>query len=114
MAKKKFYLTTAIDYVNSSPHIGHAYEKIIGDSIVRWHRLNEEDVFFLVGTDDNASKNDEAAKVAGIKTQEFVDKNAKKFIELCKLLNLSNDFFIRTTSKEHVKIAQDIFKKAFN
>ncbi|MEK6936642.1 MAG: methionine--tRNA ligase [Nanoarchaeota archaeon] len=114
MAKKKFYITTAIDYVNSDPHIGHAYEKIIADALARWHRLNDEDVLFLTGTDDNASKNDEAAKKAGIPTKVFVDKNAKKFVELCKLLNLSNDFFIRTTSKVHIKVAQDIFKKAFN
>jgi len=111
---KKFYITTAIDYVNADPHIGHAYEKIIADVLARWHRLKEEDVFFLTGTDDNASKNEEAAKKANIPVKEFVDKNAKKFEQLCKELNITNDDFIRTTEQRHVKVAQEIFKKVFD
>ncbi len=114
MPKKTFYITTAIDYVNAAPHIGHAYEKIIADAIARWHRLLGEDVFFLTGTDDNASKNEEAAKAAGIPTREFVDKNAEKFKILCKKLNISNDDFIRTVEERHIKIAQEIFNKVYN
>src|SRR3989344_2581773 len=98
---KKFYITTAIDYVNSDPHVGHAYEKIVADVFARWHRLNGEDVFFLTGTDDNASKNEEAAKKAKIPVKQFVDKNAKKFQNLCKVLNISNDDFIRTTEESY-------------
>src|SRR3989344_3622093 len=113
MAKKKFYITTAIDYVNSAPHAGHAYEKIIGDVLARWHRLNREDVFFLTGTDDNAGKNEEAAKKANTPVKEFVDKNAKKFIELCKKLNLSNDDFIRTIEPRHIKVVNEIFNKVY-
>ena len=110
---KKFYITTAIDYVNAEPHIGHAYEKIIADVLARWHRLNGEKVYFLTGTDDNASKNEEAAKKANIPVREFVDKNAKTFIELCKKLNLSNDDFIRTIEPRHIKVVNEIFNKVY-
>jgi methionyl-tRNA synthetase len=109
--KKKFYITTAIDYVNSRPHIGHAFEKTLADAIARWHRLLGEGVWYLTGTDENAQKNARAAKAAGVPTKEFVDKNSKVFIELCKKLNLSNDDFIRTTEKRHVDVAKEIFKK---
>lgn len=111
---KKFYITTAIDYVNASPHLGHAYEKICADIIARWHRLKGEDVFFLTGTDENAQKNEQAAKQAGIETKKFVDANTKKFIELCKKLNLTNDDFIRTTEDRHKRIAQLIFQKLYD
>ncbi len=114
MKKKKFYITTAIDYVNAKPHCGHLYEKVIADAIARWHRMLGEDVFFLTGTDDNASKNEEAAEKTGIPAKEFVDKNAQFFIELCKKANLSNDDFIRTVEERHVKVAQELFKKAFD
>ena len=86
-----FYITTAIDYVNASPHIGHAYEKIITDVIARWKRLEGFDVYFLTGTDENAQKNAHAAKDQGVKTKEFVDKNSKEFEKLCEDLNLSNN-----------------------
>jgi len=110
----KFYITTAIDYVNASPHIGHAYEKIITDVIARWKRLEGCDVYFLTGTDENAQKNAQAAKEKGIKTKEFVDKNSKEFEKLCKDLNLSNNDFIKTTDAKHIKVAQAIFKKIFD
>ena len=114
MNAKKFYITTAIDYVNGRPHIGHAFEKSIADALARWHRLKEERVWFLTGTDENASKNDKAAKEAGEDTQKFVDKNSKIFIELCKKLNFAYDRFIRTTDKDHKKKAQEIFQKVFD
>jgi len=109
----KFYITTAIDYVNAAPHLGHAYEKIAADIIARWHRMRGDDVFFLTGTDENAQKNEQAAKAAGIETKKFVDKNAKLFMELCKVLNLSNDDFIRTTEPRHIKVSQAIFNKLY-
>ncbi len=111
---KKFYITTAIDYVNAPPHIGHAFEKVLADAIARWHRLKGEKVWFLTGTDENAQKNVIAAKQAGLSTREFVNKNSRKFIELCKKLNISNDDFIRTTEERHKKIVQAIFKKSFD
>lgn len=113
MSKKKFYITTAVDYVNSRPHVGHAFEKVLADAISRWHRLQNEDVFFLTGTDENAQKNAQVAKEQGIPIQKFVDENSKIFIELCKKLNLSNDNFIRTTELRHVKKCQEIFKKVY-
>ncbi len=106
----KFYITTAIDYVNAEPHIGHAYEKIFADIIARWHRLRGEDVFFLTGTDENAQKNVKAAEQAGKDVRSFVDSNAMRFLELAKKLNLSNNDFIRTTEERHVKAAQELFK----
>ncbi|MEK6859656.1 MAG: class I tRNA ligase family protein, partial [Nanoarchaeota archaeon] len=114
MAKKKFYVTTAIDYVNSSPHIGHAFEKVLADAIIRWHKLNGESVYFLTGTDENAQKNAQAAKLAGIPVQKFVDKNSQIFIELCRKLNIDYSRFIRTTEAEHKKINQEIFKKVYD
>ncbi len=109
----KFYITTAIDYANSSPHMGHAYEKIIADVLARWHRVRGDNVFFLTGTDENAQKNMEAAKKLGIPTKELVDRNVEKFKELCKKLNISNDDFIRTTEERHKKVAQAIFQKVY-
>lgn len=111
---KKFYVTTAIDYVNARPHIGHAFEKVLADAIIRWHKLKGEKVFFLTGTDENAQKNALAAKEAGIPVKKFVDKNSKVFIELCKKLNIDYDDFIRTTEERHKKIAQKIFKKVYD
>ena len=110
----RFYVTTAIDYVNAKPHIGHAYEKVIADIIARFRRLRGEKVFFLTGTDENAQKNSQAAKEAGIPTKKFVDRNVKYFKELTGILNISNDHFIRTTEESHIKISQNIFKKVLD
>lgn len=107
--KSKFYLTTAIDYTNAAPHIGHAYEKIVADVQARFHRLLGEDVFFLTGTDEHGQKVERAAKKAGKSPQEFVDGIVARFKELLKVLNISNDDFIRTTSSKHIKLCQDIF-----
>jgi methionyl-tRNA synthetase len=113
LKSNKFYITTAIDYVNASPHIGHAYEKICADTLARWHRFRGEDVYFLTGTDENAQKNLQAAKEAGIDVSEFVAENSKKFINLCRKLNLSNDDFIRTTEERHTEVVQIIFNKLY-
>jgi methionyl-tRNA synthetase len=111
MAKKKFYITTAIDYVNAKPHIGHAMEKVIADAIARWHRLLGEDVFYLTGTDENAQKNVQAAKVAGVSVREFVDKNTGYFLDLVKNLNISHNKFVRTSAEEHARVVTKIIKK---
>ena len=108
---KKFYITTAIDYVNAKPHIGHAYEKVLADAIARHHRQAGGKVWFLTGVDENAQKNVRAAEKAGVPTKKFIDRNAGFFIELCKKLNLSHDDFIRTTSKQHSETVQKIVKK---
>ena len=106
-----FYITIAIDYVNSKPHVGHAYEKIISDVLARWHRLLGEDVYFLTGTDENAQKNAQAAQEAKIDTKTFVDKNSLAFKHLCDALAISYDDFIKTTEKRHVQVAQQIFEE---
>jgi methionyl-tRNA synthetase len=111
MAKKTYYVTTAIDYVNAKPHVGHAFEKTLADALARWHRLLGEDVFFLTGVDENAQKNVQAAEKAGIPVKEFIDKNTSFFFDLCKKLNLSHDDFIRTSAKEHTLIVQQMVKK---
>ncbi|MDD5192637.1 MAG: class I tRNA ligase family protein, partial [Candidatus Nanoarchaeia archaeon] len=111
MIKKKFYVTTAIDYVNAKPHCGHAFEKTLADAIARWNGLNGKDVFFLTGVDENAQKNVQAAEKAGINVKEFVDKNTGFFLDLCKKLNISYDDFIRTSAKDHAVIVQKIVKK---
>ena len=109
--KKKFYITTAIDYVNARPHIGHAFEKVLADAIARWNKLLGKKIWLLTGTDENAQKNALAAKKAGIDPQKFVNKNSQIFIQLCKKLNVNYNDFIRTTEKRHVKTAKEIFKK---
>jgi len=97
--KEKFYITTAIDYPNAKPHIGHALEKLHADAIARYKRMAGYDVFYLTGTDDHGVKNVRAAKAAGIPVAKFVDKNVDYFKQLVKSLDISNDYFIRTTNK---------------
>jgi methionyl-tRNA synthetase len=111
MINDKFYVTTAIDYVNAKPHVGHAFEKTLADAVARYHRLKKEDVFFLTGVDENAQKNVEAAEKAGISVKEFIDKNSAHFLELCNKLNISYSDFIRTTAKNHEKVVQDFLRK---
>ena len=108
---KKFYITTAIDYVNAPPHIGHAYQKIVADAIARYHRNKGEEVLFVTGTDEYGKKLAESAKKAGENPQEFVDEISGKFIEAWKILNISYDRFIRTTDKDHKKIVTEFIKK---
>jgi len=108
---KKFYVTTAIDYVNAKPHIGHAFEKVLADALVRWKKSKGKDVYFLTGVDENAQKNVEAAEKEGIPIKKFVDRNSKIFIELCNKLNVSYDNFIRTSATTHSKIVAQILRK---
>ena len=98
---EKFYITTAIDYPNSKPHLGHAYEKIFADVIARWNRVKGKDVWFLIGTDEHGQKIARAAAKAGKNPKEFVDEMAEHFKDLFKKLNISNDDFIRTTEPRH-------------
>ncbi|MBI2106946.1 methionine--tRNA ligase [Candidatus Woesearchaeota archaeon] len=105
------YLSTAIHYVNSFPHMGHLYEEVTSDVVARWFRLKGEDVFFLTGTDENAQKIARVAKEKNIPVKEFVDGMTNNFIDLCKVFNISNDDFIRTTEKRHIKVVQKIFDK---
>ena len=110
---KKFYITTAIDYTNSKPHLGHAYEKIFADVLARWHRLRGEDVYYLTGTDEHGQKVEKAAKSAGKEPQKFVDELVKDFKKMLEKLNISNSDFIRTTDDRHIKVCLEVFKKVF-
>ena len=108
---KKFYVTTAIDYVNAEPHIGHAYQKIVADALARWHKLLGDEVRFLTGTDEHGKKVQNAAKAAGKSPKEFVDETSKKFKEAWKALNVIPNRFIRTTDKDHIKVVKDFIEK---
>lgn len=109
--KEKFYVTTAIDYVNAAPHIGHAYQKIIADVLARWNNLLGKDVFFVTGTDEHGKKVQESAEKAGIPVKEFVDSIVPKFKDAWKALNINYDRFIRTTDEDHKQVVLDIINK---
>ena len=106
-----FYITTAIDYVNGSPHVGHAYEKIATDVIARHMRQRRDDVFFLTGTDEHGEPVADAAKANGFSPREWADRNAERFRALLPQLNISNDFFIRTTDPEHMRRVQEVMQR---
>ncbi len=118
---KKVYLTTSIPYVNAAPHIGYALEAVQADALARFYRALNYDVRFQIGTDENAIKNVESAEKLGIPTRQLVDKNSQAFYNLKEILNLSFDYFVRTTSEKHIKGAQkfwrlcekDIYKKKY-
>jgi len=107
---EKFYITTAIDYVNAAPHIGHAYEKIATDVLARHFRQRGYEVFFLTGTDEHGIKIERTSKEKGLTPQEFCDETAQKFKDAWKLLDVKYDRFIRTTEDDHTKVVQHIFK----
>ena len=109
--KNKFYVTTAIDYVNAEPHIGHAYQKIVADALARWNRLRGKKVFFLTGTDEHGQKIARSAEEAGLSPKTFVDKMAKKFEQAWEKLDISFDRFIRTTDPDHERFVQEFIKK---
>ena len=115
--KKTFYITTPIYYTNAPIHIGGAYTTIAADVLSRWHKLQGEEVFFLTGTDEHGQRIQEIAEKQGLKPKEFVDKIVKNFKEAFKILNISNDNFIRTTNKEHEaevkKVLQYLYDKKF-
>ena len=110
--REKFYITTAIDYVNASPHLGHALEKVQADAIARYKRLLNKEVYFLTGVDEHGIKIVRSAQGAGKNVENFVDENSAKFRELTKKLNISNDDFIRTSDKNrHWPGARLLWKK---
>jgi len=106
-----FYLTTPIYYVNSTPHIGHAYTTIAADIIVRHRRQRGEETFFLTGTDEHGSNIPRVAAEAGLDLQELVDRNAAAFQEMTVRVNASNDFFVRTTDERHKALVQDFVQR---
>ncbi|MFS2149513.1 methionine--tRNA ligase [Rhizobium sp. Rhizsp42] len=107
--KTPFYITTAISYPNGKPHIGHAYELIATDAMARYQRLDGKDVFFLTGTDEHGQKMQQTARAEGITAQELADRNSGEFQAMAKLLNASNDDFIRTTQERHHETSRNIW-----
>jgi len=111
LAKKNFFISTAIDYPSGPPHMGHCYEKVCADAIARWHRLKGEKVHFSTGLDEHGLKIQRSAEKAKKSPEEFVKETGKLFLELCKKYRISYDDFIRTTEKRHETAVKDIFKK---
>ena len=111
MDKKKFYITTAIDYVNSLPHLGTAYEKIAADVIARYARKRGYDTFFLMGSDEHSLNVERQAKAQGLSPIDYCDKMVKEFKKVWKALDISNDDFIRTSEDRHKKAVQDILNR---
>ena len=108
---KAFYITTPIYYVNASPHIGHAYTTIVADVLARYHRMAGVETFFVTGTDEHGDKIAEAAQKAGVTPQEYADRISAQFRSLWPELSITNDYFIRTTDKNHVETVRYILDK---
>ena len=114
MAKKPYYITTAIAYTSGKPHIGNTYEAILADAIARFKRKEGYDVFFQTGTDEHGQKIQEKAEAAGVTPQAFVDKIAGEIQGIWDLVGTSYDKFMRTTDEYHVKQVSKIFKKFYD
>ena len=114
--KSSYYITTAIDYVNGEPHIGHALEKVQADVFARYQKLLGKDVFFVTGTDEHGAKIAREAERQKMPIQEFVDKNARSFRAMDDALDISYDLFIRTSDKNKhwgsvISVWNDLYKK---
>ncbi|MDO1583681.1 methionine--tRNA ligase [Rhizobium oryzicola] len=110
-SKTPYYITTAISYPNGKPHIGHAYELIATDAMARFQRLDGKDVFFLTGTDEHGQKMQQTARNEGITPEALAERNSNEFRAMGKLLNASNDDFIRTTEPRHHEASQEIWRR---
>lgn len=114
MEKKTFYITTPIYYPSGNAHIGHSYCTVASDAIARYRRMQGYDVMFLTGTDEHGLKIEQKAEAEGVTPKQYVDKIVANFQKLWKLLNISNDRFIRTTDDYHVKAVQKIFRELYD
>jgi methionyl-tRNA synthetase len=110
----EFYITTAIDYVNGSPHIGHAYEKVLTDVIARFRRLMGDTVYFLTGTDEHGQKVQQTARARGVAPQEFADAISAEFRAMLPRLMISNDDFIRTTEERHKRVVRELLQRLYD
>ena len=111
---KTFFITTAIDYTNSPPHIGHAYEKVLADVIARYHRLKGKRVFFLTGVDQHGQKVQQSAAKADMPPAEFVKDITQKFVDLWKKLDVQYDEWAETTDERHQRVVQGILRRLFD
>ena len=107
----RFYVTTPIYYVNDAPHIGHAYTTVVADAVARWHRLLGDETFFLTGTDEHGLKVQRAAEANGVTPLEWADRTSERFRDAWKLLDISNDDFIRTSEPRHHTAVQQILQR---
>ena len=114
MDNKKFYITTAIAYASSKPHIGNAYDIVLADMIARYKRAKGFDVYFMTGSDEHGQKIEEKAKLQGISPKEYVDAAAEQIQSVWKSMNTTFDKFIRTTDADHEAAVSAIFKKLYN
>ena len=114
LAMKSFYITTAIDYVNGSPHLGHAYEKVLTDVIARFRRQMGDKVYFLTGSDEHGQKVQASARKQGVAPQAYVDETVKEFRGLYDRLDVSYDDFIRTTEPRHKNVVRAILQKLYD
>lgn len=112
--EKTYFITTAIDYANGAPHIGHAYEKVLADIIARYQRLAGKKVYFLTGVDQYGQKVQQSAENEGIHPATFAKKNTKKFIKLWERLNLSYDGWAETTDDRHKRCVQIILQELYD
>lgn len=110
MSSKKYYVTTPIYYVNGQPHVGSALTTVSCDALIRYQKLRGRETYFLTGTDENATKVQEAAEKAGVPTQEFTDGLAAAFQECWRQLHIENDDFIRTTEERHLHAVHTFFR----
>src|SRR5712691_4136248 len=111
---KTFYITTAIDYTNSPPRIGHAYEKVLADVIARYHRLKGEKVFYLTGVDQHGQKVQQSAAKAGVPPSEFVKGITQNFKDLWKKLDVKYDDWAETIAPRHKKVVQGMLQRLFD
>ena len=111
---KPFYITTAIDYANGSPHLGHAYEKVLTDAIARVRRLRGEPVHFLTGLDEHGQKVQASARARGLEPQAICDVVAAEFQTLLRTLEISNDDYIRTTEPRHKNAVRAVLHKLYD
>jgi methionyl-tRNA synthetase len=105
-----FYVTTPIYYVNDAPHLGHAYTTVACDALARFMRLDGRRVHFLTGTDEHGQKVEKSAQAAGVDPQTFCDRVSQNFRDMTKLMNISNDDFIRTTEPRHIRSCQALWR----
>ena len=108
---KTFFLTTAIDYANGSPHLGHAYEKVLADVIARSKRLLGSPVRFVTGLDEHGQKVQQGAEAEGIDPIQRCDRVAEEFESMLRLLDISNDDYIRTTQERHKKVVAHLLRE---
>ena len=109
---KPFYITTAIDYANGSPHLGHAYEKVLTDVIARFRRQMGDEVRFLTGTDEHGQKVQASARHRGVAPQAFCDAISAEFRAMLPRLQITNDDFIRTTEERHKRVVRRLLQQA--